>query len=380
MQSTRNEMRVPASDRLASALLERIERGEYPPGTWLPTERELAAEFRADRSTIRAALSSLADRKLIVREPGRRPRIGSRDNDKQAPATFQTLAILSPQTPHYPAAPSIQLGALHVLNQREAPYRLIVFDNGAPTRVETIRRERQVLEAIRNEGIRGLILWHQGNVETVPDIRQVQQAGIPVVLVDRRHPTLTCDFVGIDNVQAAREAVGYLLDLGHRRIAHLTMEDQTCTVEEREQGYRDALQSRGIQLEPDLIYRMSVRRQLQPPVTEAAEHFLSMPDPPTAVFVMNDLLAHALMTELQLKNVGVPEQISVVGFDNMDRHSPIPSPLTTVHQPFEQMGERAIELLLRRLAEPPGAAATAYWHVMLPTHMIIRSSTRTLDN
>jgi len=264
---------------------------------------------------------------------------------------------------------------LQALKSREAPYHLVVFDNAADTRMETVRRERQALESIRNEGIRGVILWHQGSVHTIPDIAQVQESGIPIVLVDRRRPTLSCDFVGIDNIAAAKEAVTYLLDLGHRRIMHLTMEDPTVTVRDRMQGYMEAMISRGIRPTAEWIYRMSNLTHLQPPVTAAADHFLSLAELPTAIFVMNDLLAHAIMSEFESRGCKIPEQISIMGFDDMDRHSLRPSPLTTVHQPFEQMGEKAVELLLQRLADPDGAPQ-ALQHVLLATRLVIRTSCR----
>ena len=351
-------------ERLAGALLDRIERGEYRAGEWLPTERTLAAEFRADRSTIRAALSSLAEKRLIVREMGRRPRVSAR------PVALQTLALLSPQTPHYPATPALLHGALHVLRRTEAPYRLIVLDNSAETRSETYQREREALDVIRNEGIQGVIVWYQGGSETLPDVRRLQESGVPMVLVDRRDPTFACDFVGIDNVEAAREAVTYLLDLGHRRVGHLTMEGPTTTVRDRECGYREALLSRGIHPLPEWVLRIPNPVSLNPPVTEATDHFLSLAEPPTAVFAMNDLLAHAFLSDLETRGVSVPGQISVMGFDDIDRHASHPSPLTTVHQPFEQMGRRAMERLLERLAAPPNA----FQDVLLPTRLVIRSS------
>ena len=382
MPEANNMLRLPAADRLASTLSKRIESGEYLPGEWLPTERELASEFRADRSTIRTALSALADKQLIVRKPGHRSRVSLHpggdlegSDSHGAVSAVQSLAVLSPQTPHYPASPAIQRGALQILINREAPYHLIVFDNGADTRSETVRRERQALESIRNDGIKGVVLWHQGSAHTLPDIRRIQEAGIPIVLVDRRDPTLACDFVGIDNVAAAREAVSYLLDLGHERIMHLTMEDPTITVRDREQGYRDALMSRGIRPGPEWVYRMSNLTDLQPPTTAAADHFLAMAQPPTAIFVMNDLLAHAIMSELQARGCRIPEDISIMGFDDMDRHSLRPSPLTTVHQPFEQMGEKAVELLLQRLADHDGVPQ-ALQHVLLATRLVIRTSCR----
>ena len=376
MSNPLREKRLPAAERLAEALQKRIGRGDYAAGEWLPTERELAAEFRADRSTIRAALSSLAERGLIEREPGHRPRVAAGEAAPAALTTLaalQTLAIVSPQTPHYPASPSVQRGALHTLRQTESPFHLLVLENGGDTRQETYTRERQALEAVHRDGIRGIILWHQGNAETLADVRRLQETGIPIVLVDRHHPTLVCDFVGIDNVEAAREAVSYLLDLGHQRIGHLTMQDTAITVSDREQGYREALLSRGIRPASEWVVRMSHRESLQPPVTAAVDHFLSLAEPPTAVFAMNDLLAHAFLSELQARGVPVPEQMSVMGFDDVDRNSPRPSPLTTVHQPFEQMGRKAMELLLKRLAGSDEAPAV-FQHILLPTRLVVRSS------
>ena len=373
MSSPRNETRLPAAERLALALRERIVRGDYAAGEWLPTERELAAEFRADRSTIRAALSSLAERGLIEREAGHRPRVGAGQTVLTVPVALQTLAIVSPQTPQYPVSSAIQRGALHTLRQTESPFHLLVLENGGDTRQETYTRERQALEAVHRDGIRGVILWHQGNAETLADVRRLQETGIPLVLVDRNSAALPADFVGIDNADAADEAVRFLLELGHRRIGHLTMEDDTVTVQERARGYREALSRYGIHPIPEWVVRMSHRASLQPPVTAAVDHFLSLPVPPTAVFAMNDLLAHALLSELQKRGVQVPEQMSVLGFDDVDSDGPRPSPLTTVHQPFEQMGRKAMELLLKRLAAPR-ELPTAFQHIFLPTRRVVRSS------
>ncbi len=378
MEISQDKTRQPAAERMAETLVGRIKRGEYAGGEWLPTERELAAEFRADRSTIRAAFSALAQQNLIVREPGRRSRValraaGASFSGAEATPRLRTLAVLSPQTPHYHASPAIQCGALHVLRQRESPYHLIVLDNDAETRAETFRRERQALEAIRNGGMEGAIIWHQGAPETVSDVQALEQTGLPLVMVDRYCPEFASDFVGIDNVEAAKEAVNYLLDLGHTRIGHLTMRGDGLTVRGREQGYREALMARGIAPMPHWVFRMSDPTQLQPPVTAAADHFFSLPEPLTAIFAMNDLLAHSFLAECLARNIRVPEQISVMGFDDVDEYAPRLSPLTTVHQPFERMGQKAMELLLERL-EALAPTPLVLHHVLLPTRLVIRSS------
>jgi len=282
---------------------------------------------------------------------------------------------MCPQTPDYPAFPAIQRSVLQVLSDTEAPYNLKIFDNWAYTFAGTVRRERQALDSIRTEGIRGLILWHQGSINTLLSLQRLREAGVPLVLLDRRNPALASDFVGIDNIAAAREATRYLLSLGHRRIMLLTMEGPTMTIRGREQGYRDALMEWGIRPNPDWIYRLPSPVDMLPPATLAADYFLSQPELPTAIFAINDHLANALMSELQSRGYDIPGQISIMGFDDMDRHGMHPSPLTTVHQPFELMGKKAIELMLSGLAEPKGAKHQVQ-QVILPTRLVIRTSCR----
>ena len=379
MIDPQNRTRLSAVDRLTAALTDRIGRGEYAPGEWLPTERDLAVEFRADRSTVRTAFAALAQKNLILRERGRRSRVSnpaspptSLKSDVQVNA-LQMLAVLSPQTSLNHATPAIQRGALDVLRQTEAPYHLIVLDNEAETGSETFCREREALKAIHNDAIRGVILWQQGNTETLSDVRRLQETGMPIIMVDHYCEALSCDFVGIDNVVAAKEAVCYLLGLGHRRIGHLTIDGPVSTVRDRERGYHEAMMAHGLRPAEEWIFRMSDLKWGQPPVIAAADHFLSLAEPPTAVFAMNDLLAHAFIAELHSRGVEVPEQISIIGFDDIDASALRPSPLTTVHQPFDLMGRKAMELLLGRLAEPK-ASPLILQHVLLPTHLVLRSS------
>ena len=100
------------------------------------------------------------------------------------------------------------------------------------------------------------------------------------------------------------------------------------------------------------------------------------PDPVTAVFAVNDFLAHMLVNALEESGFHVPADVSVVGFDDIDRYSPRTPFLTTMRQPFEAIGERAANLLLRRLREPHGPTKPAsFRHVLLPSQLIVRKST-----
>jgi DNA-binding LacI/PurR family transcriptional regulator len=374
--------RVPAALRIAGQLQGKIESQVYRPGEWLPTERELAVEFSSDRATIRSAIAHLAELGLIEREPGRRPRVVMHDDlavvpkdPRPASTGLRTIAAIIPQPRNYPALGLIQRGILRVLRRRQADYRLVVFDNQGDVWSQSVEMEQQALAAVENDGSAGAILWPIGGEETQGSIARLQALGVPLVLLDRYPEGFSCDFVGIDNRAAGHDATNYLLDLGHRRIAHLTSSSAVMTGRERLEGYREALASHGISEE--VIYRVPDHDDLYPDVSPVIQHILTLPDPPTALFAMKDILAHAFIRAATAAGLRVPEDISVIGFDDHDRHSLQPPFLTTVHQPFEQMGERAADLLLRRLAGP----STAPWplqHVLVPTPLVIRSSCRAL--
>lgn len=375
--------RLSAAQRIARLLKEGIERQEYQPGEWLPTERELARQFNADRATIRTAIAQLAEQNLVVREAGRRPWVNGPSRSSAPPPeerlplkALKTIAAIIPQPPLYPALATIQRGILRELRQGKPEYRLIVFDNQGEIGTQSIALERQALEAVENDGITGVILWQLGGEETMPILRRLQAKGVSLVLLDRRPDDFSCDFVGIDNRSAAREAVSYLLKLGHRRIAHLTSAKGILTVREREEGYREALASYGIPIEEELIFRIEEQDDLTSDVKPVVERLLSLPEPPTALFVLKDLLAHAVLCDLRARGQAVPGKLSIVGFDDHDRYALQPPELTTVHQPFEDMGQHAARLLLRRLAG--STTPLPHQHLLLPTPLVVRSTCQRL--
>lgn len=347
------KQRDPSVQTLLQNLRSRIERGDYQAGTWLPAERELAAEFGVHRSVVRTVLATLAEQELIVRLPGRRPwvselrspapKTGMRD---QHTALSQSIVAIMPQHTRFASSLTI-LGSINrVLRQEEAPYRLVIFDNYGQAPTVNIEEERAALRSAQ-EDASGVILWSMDVRQTLPEIDSLRAGGIPVVFVDRHAPNWEGDFVGIDNRQAAGEAVDYLLDLGHRRIGFVAGDDAdvTTTTRDRGIGYQEALKRRGL-AHPELAFILS---QDNDTYAQAANYFLGLKQPPTAVFANNDTIAYHFIGELENRGLSVPQDVSVIGFDDTDRFSPRRSRLTTMRQPFDQMGRMAAELLLRRL-------------------------------
>jgi DNA-binding LacI/PurR family transcriptional regulator len=111
----------------------------------------------------------------------------------------------------------------------------------------------------------------------------------------------------------------------------------------------------------------------------AADYFRNLPDPPTALFAVNDNVAHVFITEAEALGWSVPGDISVVGFDDIEQYSPRAPFLTTIRQPFEGIGTRAAELLLRNM-EGAKENKRTFQHMLLPTKLVVRSSCRPVNS
>lgn len=357
--------------QLFLALQERIEEGHYPPGSWLPAERALATEFGLDRSAVRSALAQLENGGLIVRETGKRPWVRTASarsgRDQARTQTGLHIAAILPQHPVFPAALGILHGINAALRSAEAPFCLQVMDTHGGSERQAASLERQALDSVVREHIAAVVLWHMGGAETLPQLRALERRGTPVVFVDRFPAEMPCDFVGGDNQAGVEEAVTYLRQLGHRRIAHLTTDEKTTAVLERRAAFAEVMQ----EARPSRDWVLEIPHGSPAGIASACDHFFALAEPPTAVLAMNDSLAHQFIVECQGRGKAVPEDVSVIGFDDLEQHSPRPALLTTLHQPFGRMGRRAAALLLRRLSRPEAPPASRQ-HIFLPTPLIKR--------
>lgn len=373
--------RNPNVVRLSEVLSQRIRQRYYEAGTWLPTERVLCEEFSVERAIVRAALSELQRQSLIVRTPGSRPYVAEETGATYAPAVVtrsavsQSIAIIIPHHHHFPASQAVLRGFYETLRLRDVPGRVTVFDNYSGNDLNDVERQSQALESLDTEEVGGVVLWQMGNESDPPHVRKLRERGIPVIFLDRYPAGCDGDHIGIDNRYSAVAAVSYLIELGHTCIGFLGgRERNVSTVLEREQGYRDAMQLHGLTPAPDLTFQCSRTDHGR----DYANYFLSLSSPPTAVFAVNDYSAYELISGLTSSGVRVPDDISVIGFDDIDQFSPRAGLLTTTRQPFERMGARAAELLLERMGS--AAPLPAAWrHILLPTQLVARETCRALQ-
>ncbi len=185
----------------------------------------------------------------------------------------------------------------------------------------------------------------------------------PLMPLDERIPS-----VSAAHTSGADQAMRHLLDIGHRRIAQITGPRGWVATEDRRRGYRAALAAAGIL--PDPALELEAEPEIAPG-RDATKAFLDLPEPPTAIFAFNDNLAIGAVQAARERGLRVPEDLSIVGFDDVE-HATIVSPaLTTVRQPLAEMGRTAVSLLMRLLE----GHRFETLHVELATRLVVREST-----
>jgi LacI family transcriptional regulator len=251
-------------------------------------------------------------------------------------------------------------GAAEALYERDM--RIVL----APT-LHDHAREVSLLERLMRGTTDGAILMLPE--ESAEELRTLQRQGFPFVVVDPREPPpdgIAC--VAAMHAAGAKQAVEHLLELGHRRIGAIAGAPGWYATEERLAGFRAALAGAGILLDPQLIVYSdwSIPRG-----TDGAEQLLSLPEPPTAIFGFNDNVAIGALNAARARGLSVPDDLSVVGFDDTEPAMIVTPHLTSVRQPLAEMGRMGVSLLLRLIE---GQRVDAL-RLELATKLVVRDST-----
>ncbi len=214
----------------------------------------------------------------------------------------------------------------------------------------------------------GLFILYRGARDDTFRIFDDIPGNVPIVTIGYAPRRAGVTLVKTDDRQGARLATEHLLDFGHRRIVHLAGPDERIDVSERIEGCRDALASRGIELEPELILHGDWSPEL---AHGLIRDLIRKGVPFSAVTAQSDLMALGAIRALRDSGRRVPDDVSVVGFDNIDIGRFIEPPLTTVHQPIYEMGRTGVQVLVDQIDE----GRTASGLIRLPTELVVREST-----
>jgi LacI family transcriptional regulator len=242
---------------------------------------------------------------------------------------------------------------------RESGFELVVYSAGG-RRGDRTGWERRYLSRLSGTLVDGALIV----TPTVVDVNY----GAPIVAVDPHTGPSALPTVESDNLRGGRLATEHLLELGHRRIGILTGRDDLQSAQLRERGYRMALASAGVRVDEDLVQPGAYDAAVS---AASARTLLASPDRPTAVFAANDVSGIATVEVARELGLSVPEDLSVIGFDNVPQSALCAPPLTTVDQHIQDMGRHAMELVIRLIR----GEAVDETHVRLETELVVRGST-----
>ncbi|MEQ4302355.1 LacI family DNA-binding transcriptional regulator [Plantactinospora sp. B6F1] len=238
-------------------------------------------------------------------------------------------------------------------------YQLLAYSGGDGNRT-SIGWERRSLARLSGTLIDGAVIVTPTVVET--------NQGFHVVAVDPHTGPSGLPTVDSDNFAGAVLATNYLLSLGHRRIGHISGRSDLESARLREAGFRKAMADADVPVDERLVRVGGFR--IDSAAGTAAE-LLALPDRPTAVFAGNDLSAISTLDVARSMGLRVPDDLSVIGFDNVPESALVNPPLTTIMQPLQRMGAEALRLLIDLIG-----GVERDTHIRLPTELVIRASCR----
>jgi LacI family transcriptional regulator len=293
------------------------------------------------------------------------------------------IGVLAPPL-NWPAIPEIMRGVAKYIE--DTPYEIVLYSTGFE------RNHSDVLNSIlAMRMVSGLLAILPGKLAR--DISTRFQQGLPLVMIDDQEEPMNVPWVGIDNLASAYKATRYLLELGHKRIAHILGPQTYYCAVERYQGYRQAMQDAGLSPDPTLL----LQGNFETASGRLCASMLFARDKstwPSAIFVGNDEMAYGVLEVAEERGIRIPEDIAIVGFDDYMLSAHMRPPLTTIRQPFFEMGYKAIETLLTMIDPHPrltrgGAQQTLerfserlnteqMIRIQLPTRLVVRTSSSAL--
>jgi LacI family transcriptional regulator/LacI family repressor for deo operon, udp, cdd, tsx, nupC, and nupG len=227
------------------------------------------------------------------------------------------------------------------------------------------KREKLYIDILRSESVDGFIVAPSHGRDH--DVEALINDGHAVVCIDRGLSNLSVDVVKSDNEKGAFNAVEHLIKLGHRRIAHISGDPAIQTTQERIAGYKAAHKKHGIPVDPKIIRG---RESNFISGVEISKELLALPQRPTAIFTANNLLTLGALETILQQGLKIPEEIAIVGFDDVYWATSLNPPLTAVRQHGFEIGQRAIELLYQRIQHPERLPA----NVIVKTELMVRKS------
>ena len=270
----------------------------------------------------------------------------------------------------YPLYTSIALGAKKYANSKG--YSIIVSSSENDHECE-----KKFSHLFSSKDIKGAIIAPivEGEAE-IEHLFKLKMINYPFVLLEDVRG-IQANVVAIDNIKAIKKAVKYLIDSGHKKIVHFAGPPQSTHTQERIEGFRHAFSERTLVFNRNMIVNIGSQYEESHAKTLGYFKHKKKSDYPTAIVCFNDQQALAVMTALKELNIHIPNDISIVGNDDIYYAKIYPVPLTTIRAPLEEIGMKAAEILIRNIES---STLLPVEKVILDTEFIIRDSTKVLNS
>jgi len=318
----------------------------------LPGERALAEQLGFSYMTIRKAIDNLVNEGILYKIPTKGTYVADKKNNRK-----QTLTI------GYFLDSSVQSGV-------SSPYYSMIF-NALEKQAAQHGYSLVYFSDISENKLREILKRLDGVIATcfprVEDIIEDIKENVPVVALDNSAADKSIPSVIIDNFNADVDSVDYIYSLGHKRIGFMRGLEDSDVGNNRFAGYQKGLRKNDLDFDEALVFRGNYSYEAG---IKGADYFLSLKNPPTAIICANDSMALGAMKKLHQENVRVPEDISIIGFDDIEVASQIIPPLTTVAAPVEQIAERSFQILKDLIQ----GNEVDNQHIALPAQLVIRQT------
>ncbi|MCP9610709.1 LacI family DNA-binding transcriptional regulator [Coprobacter tertius] len=234
---------------------------------------------------------------------------------------------------------------------------------------ESAEKERSQINALLARQIDGLII--ASSCRNGEDIALLKNNNFPLVLIDRYYPAIETSHVTVEDEPGAFRLVSYLIDRGHRRIAMVSVSSELLPIDNRQKGYRRALESAGIEYDERMIFEAD-NADHEGSVRRSIDAMLSMSEPPDAIFFANHLLAAVGFKVLKSREIAIPSRMAICCFGDSSYLELLEPSITAIPMPFEAIGNEALRILLDQIESPE---TSCYEQIVLPVTEIIRQST-----
>ena len=339
-----------------------IALGRIRPGEKIRSQSQLAREYGVSLITVKKALYELVREGLLYSRVGMGTYV-SETSPLTERREFKSVGFVLTdiRSPFFSRI-------LNSVERALSGYGYSLMLSSSDNRQE---KEEYLIQDYRDLGVRGLIIASMSHIhQATPAIRHLNREGFPYVVVSY----ITDEdifFVGTDHELGGYLACKHLLQKGYRRIGYINGEVGNRCGEARFCGYRRALEEHTLPVQQEFLYNLPRGGEWHDFQSgyDIGCYFSESAERPEAVFAYNDLTALGFQKAVMEKGLRVPDDVAIVGFDNIDAANTAPVPLTTVHQPTEQIGELAVKLL----AEQQEGVVKQRRHILEP-RLIVRES------